>query len=637
MRSLHLALSFALPFALLACNSFDPSNDATHASDVEDSVDSASFALTGVTFASLRSGNWTDSTMWNPSGVPAAQDAVNIGSAHQVTVDAATTVASVNLVETSGSMLIMNDDLTVESSLTAGKYCNVDLNDNTLQASNVSLRQSAAILRDAGGRLDVTNTLSTYWSAYLALQPNDTLGSLHLQRSSGSTTATSNIANNVTLVRDGVTATLHLGAPLALTGAISATESAIEDGGNDIDAASIYLYSSGLVRQGTGTIDISGNVTVTRNTVFDARSGDVVRGNLIGTGPGTLTRADIAVNQLAGDSTGLTVDGNVSLNATYDKSILTLNFDNNLGEGFDWALAWKGDHVAQLLNWLTPSIGQLVVNFPAGIPFDPAEHIFYDSDTGYTYVGYTHYLCGNGIVNGTEQCDDGNTDETDGCLSTCEFPPLPVVVGQWTFEGANPLAESTGNWSALTLQGNATVTNGALHLHGSGTTASGWAKSSTYTGPIVREKTLVSWVTLDNLNVRGGSALSLIGKAKNEFDAIVYAERQPLRWMAGSDFYKRTQDVVAQDETVVGQPIQMAVSYRDMGGNNVQVTICRNGVQIGQYSSGTMMQWSAGDSEVIFGARHIYQGAPRGAIEGRIGEARIYAGAMSCAQIGTLN
>ena len=28
--------------------------------------------------------------------------------------------------------------------------------------------------------------------------------------------------------------------------------------------------------------------------------------------------------------------------------------------------------------------------------------------------------CGDGIVNGEEQCDDGNDDETDDCRNSCE-------------------------------------------------------------------------------------------------------------------------------------------------------------------------------------------------------------------------
>lgn len=30
--------------------------------------------------------------------------------------------------------------------------------------------------------------------------------------------------------------------------------------------------------------------------------------------------------------------------------------------------------------------------------------------------------CGDSAIQGTEQCDDGNADETDGCLSTCQLP-----------------------------------------------------------------------------------------------------------------------------------------------------------------------------------------------------------------------
>src|SRR6185295_11438873 len=28
--------------------------------------------------------------------------------------------------------------------------------------------------------------------------------------------------------------------------------------------------------------------------------------------------------------------------------------------------------------------------------------------------------CGNGVIDGNEECDDGNLDDDDACLSTCE-------------------------------------------------------------------------------------------------------------------------------------------------------------------------------------------------------------------------
>ncbi|TMB20585.1 MAG: DUF4215 domain-containing protein, partial [Deltaproteobacteria bacterium] len=30
-------------------------------------------------------------------------------------------------------------------------------------------------------------------------------------------------------------------------------------------------------------------------------------------------------------------------------------------------------------------------------------------------------VCGNGIVEGTEECDDGNTNSGDGCSATCQL------------------------------------------------------------------------------------------------------------------------------------------------------------------------------------------------------------------------
>ncbi|MDD5041886.1 MAG: S-layer homology domain-containing protein [Candidatus Peribacteraceae bacterium] len=39
---------------------------------------------------------------------------------------------------------------------------------------------------------------------------------------------------------------------------------------------------------------------------------------------------------------------------------------------------------------------------------------------------YVHNVCGNGVKEGTEQCDDGNAEDGDGCSSICVIVPEPV-------------------------------------------------------------------------------------------------------------------------------------------------------------------------------------------------------------------
>jgi hypothetical protein len=212
----------------------------------------------------------------------------------------------------------------------------------------------------------------------------------------------------------------------------------------------------------------------------------------------------------------------------------------------------------------------------------------------------------------------------------------PELLGQWTFEPGAELSDATGRWGTLRLIGNASVASGQLHVHGSGTTASGWAYAPGYSGAVIRQKTLMSWVAVDNLNVRAGSAMTIDNISGDNFDAIVYAERVAYRWMAGSSFFARTRDVVTQNETAVGQLIQMAISYRDVGGGNVEVTICRDGVELGKYTSANMAQWTGANAEIIFGKRHTSGSLQPGAIEGRIEEARIYGGPMTCAEIGAV-
>ena len=55
----------------------------------------------------------------------------------------------------------------------------------------------------------------------------------------------------------------------------------------------------------------------------------------------------------------------------------------------------------------------------------------------------------------------------------------------------------------------------------------------------LKAKTLEAWVMLDNLTQRGGSVLTL-EDSQSHFDGIVFGELAPGRWMAGSDFLRRT-------------------------------------------------------------------------------------------------
>jgi hypothetical protein len=54
------------------------------------------------------------------------------------------------------------------------------------------------------------------------------------------------------------------------------------------------------------------------------------------------------------------------------------------------------------------------------------------------------------------------------------------------------------------------------------------------------DKTLVAWVTLDDLAQQGGRALTI--QSGDRFDAIVFGEKARRRWMAGSNFFCRTED-----------------------------------------------------------------------------------------------
>jgi hypothetical protein len=142
------------------------------------------------------------------------------------------------------------------------------------------------------------------------------------------------------------------------------------------------------------------------------------------------------------------------------------------------------------------------------------------------------------------------------------------------------------------------------------------------------EKTLVSWLTPDNLTQRGGSALTI--QRGDRFDAIVFGEKEPGRWMAGSENFGRTQ--AGQDANLAEQVdgkslIQVAIVYKAGG-----IEIYRNGTHYAGYEAKNIDLLTSQANVAVFGLRHL--GAESGqTFQGTIEEARIYDRALSSDEI----
>lgn len=210
-----------------------------------------------------------------------------------------------------------------------------------------------------------------------------------------------------------------------------------------------------------------------------------------------------------------------------------------------------------------------------------------------------------------------------------------TLIGQWTFGGANALADSQGNFGDLALMGDATISGGKLDVNGIGTSATGWAMTTGYGGPTITDKTLVVWMELQSFSAQAtaGSAMTIDRVFSDHFDGIIYGEAEADKWMNGSSFWDRTQAFSpGYTETTLNNLVQLAISYDHIGGGLMSVTGYRNGVSMGSYITSNASTWSAGDAEVLFGVRHS---APYtlGALDALLSEARIYDTALSQSEI----
>ncbi len=182
----------------------------------------------------------------------------------------------------------------------------------------------------------------------------------------------------------------------------------------------------------------------------------------------------------------------------------------------------------------------------------------------------------------------------------------------WEFE--TDLRDAVGALHG-TAHGGAHIADGALVLDGRG--------AFVQTAPLDRrleQKTLEAWVALENVAQRGGGVIGVETNDGVVFDAIVFGEREPRHWMAGSDNFVRTKPFQGREESSrAAEPVHVAIVYRDDG----TIAGYRNGAALGQPYQTGFMPFAAGAAHVVFGMRHAPAGGNK-MLQGRILRGRLY-------------
>ncbi len=149
--------------------------------------------------------------------------------------------------------------------------------------------------------------------------------------------------------------------------------------------------------------------------------------------------------------------------------------------------------------------------------------------------------------------------------------------------------------------------------------------------PVVRDKTLVAWVSLADLDSRGGSVLTL--DCLDQFDGLVYGEIRARVWMPGSNNFLRTprdQAAWPAESAAPGQTLRMTAVYHGQ-----RVTIYRDDTVVADSPVTQPVPFGPGTS-VVFGLRHKAAGRPNCYFAGSIDEARVYAGALTADEVKAL-
>ena len=142
----------------------------------------------------------------------------------------------------------------------------------------------------------------------------------------------------------------------------------------------------------------------------------------------------------------------------------------------------------------------------------------------------------------------------------------------------------------------------------------------------LKEKTLEAWVQVETLDQRGGGVISLESIGGGVFDAIVFAEREKNRWMAGSNGFVRTESFNGPAELEAAKRIvHVAIVYQADG----TIIGYRDGQPYGNPIAKSPLQpYAAKSSRLLFGLRHSPGGGNR-YLRGRIHKASLYDTALS--------
>jgi hypothetical protein len=146
----------------------------------------------------------------------------------------------------------------------------------------------------------------------------------------------------------------------------------------------------------------------------------------------------------------------------------------------------------------------------------------------------------------------------------------------------------------------------------------------------LKAKTLEAWVKLDSLTQRGGGVISVQTPDGAAFDAVVFGENEPARWMAGSNGFARYKSFGGPEEKdATKEHVHFAIAFHEDG----TITGYRNGKPYGTgYASTGPVAFKGRNAVVAFGCRHEPAGGNK-MLAGAVSAARLYDRALSPAEI----